>query len=107
MNQKRVAPESFRSAAGASGLVFYKDNEIILSKLQKAFFVILSNGLKHSSYRLMQQLYSSDPRKEVQCLRQKGINVQDEWVGATKEVPRHKLYWIDYLDCRKEGGDER
>lgn len=95
------APESLRGSAGANNSMRYKGNEILLSKLQKEFFITLSNGGKYSSHKLMQMLRTSDPRKEVQYLRNKGINVQDEWVKGTKEITRHKLYFIDPKECGK------
>lgn len=84
---------------GAGVKVTYKGSNYFLSRLQTAFFLTLSNGKKHSSHRLMQMLHTSDPRKEIQYLRRKGFNVRDEWVSATKQVPRHKLYWIDPEEC--------
>lgn len=102
MVKNNNAPESLRGAAGANIITWYKGSQIILSKLQRAFFFTLSKGQKYSSHKLMQLLHTSDPRKEVQYLRRKGINVQDEWVEATKEVPRHKLYFIDPKECREE-----
>lgn len=77
----------------------YKGSKFTLSKLQGGLFIVLSNGKKHSSHQLMQQLTTSDPRKEVQYLRRKGINVQDIWVSATDTTPRHKLYFIDPKEC--------
>ncbi|MFR9543522.1 MAG: hypothetical protein SNH27_15915 [Rikenellaceae bacterium] len=101
MTQRQQAPTTLRETAGASITVRYKDSEILLSKLQRAFFITLSNGQRHSSHKLMQQLHTSDPRKEVQYLRRKGINVQDEWIEATPTTPRHKRYWIDPNECAK------
>ncbi len=70
--------------------------------LQNALFILLSDGEKHSSHKIMQQIHTSDPRKEVQYLRRKGIDVQDEWVEATQKIPRHKRYWIDPKECSNE-----
>ncbi|MFR9503106.1 MAG: hypothetical protein SNI87_08500 [Rikenellaceae bacterium] len=79
--------------------VLYKGNYYLLSELQRAFFITLSNGNRHSSHQLMQQCKTSDPRKEVQYLRRKGINIQDEWIASTENTPRHKRYWIDPAEC--------
>lgn len=81
-------------------LSMYNGCKISLSKLQKGFFMILSNGKRHSSHSLVQQLPTSDARKIVQILRNKGINVMDEWVDKFNEIPRHKLYWINPDDCK-------
>lgn len=111
MAVNKKAPESLRGSAGekiitVSCITFYKGTKFILSKLQREFFNLLSNGQKYSSHKLMQMLHASDPRKEVQYLRKKGINVQDEWVEATKDIPRHKLYFIDPKECGKEVSNE-
>lgn len=102
MGVKGQAPESLRGSAGARLAVRYKGNEFPLSKLQRSIFITLSDGQKHSSHKLMQQCKTSDPRKEVQYLRRKGINVQDTWVDATPTIPRHKLYFIDPIECSNE-----
>lgn len=102
MTNTNQTPTALRETAGERFTVLYKGNEFLLSKLQKAFFITLSNGQKHSSHKLMQHLRTSDPRKEIQYLRRKGINVQDEWVEATSEASRHKIYFIDPKECRNE-----
>lgn len=105
MVMRKNAPENLRGAAGAevdskvNSTTFYKGNTFFLSKLQSKVFSLLSQG-KFSSHKLMQLCHTSDPRKEVQYLRRKGINVQDEWVEATETIPRHKLYFINPNDCQ-------
>lgn len=98
MRNIEQAPTSPRETAGAKFVVTYKGKKISLSKLQFELFITLTNGHKHSSHKLMQRLHTSDPRKEVQYLRKKGIHVCDEWVAATPRIARHKLYWIDSVD---------
>lgn len=102
MAKTKQAPESLIGSARASVTVQYKGMQISLSLLQNQLFVLLSNSKRHSSHQLMQQLHTSDPRKEVQYLRRKGISVQDVWVEATREVPRHKLYFINPKECSNE-----
>lgn len=87
-------------------VVCYKGSNYILSKLQLSFFHTLSNGNRHSSHQLMQQLHTSDPRKEIQYLRDKGIDIQDEWIAKSGDIPRHKRYWIDPKDCKDGQGYE-
>ncbi len=101
METKNITPTTQSETAGAKFTVRYKGNDYLLSKLQRAFFITLSNGKRHSSHKLMEQLHTSDPRKEVQYLRRKGINIQDEWIAATEETPRHKRYWIDPDECTR------
>lgn len=95
METTHITPTAQSESAGAKFTVRYKGNEYLLSKLQRGFFVTLSNGQRHSSHRLMEILHTSDPRKEVQYLRRKGINIQDEWIPKCGDIPRHKRYWID------------
>ncbi len=99
MTQIQQAPTTLRETAGASITVHYKGTIISLSKLQYSLFILLSDGNRYSSHRLMQILHTSDPRKEVQYLRRKGINVCDVWIEGTPKIPRHKLYWIDPKEC--------
>lgn len=95
MEYPTTAPESLRGSTGARSSVQYKGRQISLSKLQFSLFNLLSNGNRYSSHKIMQIIHTSDPRKEVQYLRRKGINVQDEWIAQTAKIPRHKRYWID------------
>ncbi len=95
MESKQQAPGGLRVQARASVSVHYKDTKISLSPLQASIFSHLSNGNRYSSHQLMQRCKTSDPRKEVQYLRRKGINVRDVVVKATPTIPRHKLYFID------------
>ncbi len=95
MASKKTAPTTLVKSAGAKYLIHYKGTKISLSPLQFSIFSTLSNGGRHSSHRLMQRCKTSDPRKEVQYLRRKGINVRDVWVEATPTIPRHKRYWIE------------
>lgn len=99
MIAKKQFSSTQNTVAEQSRIVCYKGNRILLSNLQRLFFIILSNGNKYSSHQLMQLLKTSDPRKEIHYLRCKGINVQDEWKKATSTIARHKRYWINPDDC--------
>ncbi len=101
MTNKREAPTAQSEAAGARSIVHYKGRQISLSKLQYLLFLLLANGKRYSSHKTMQIIHTSDPRKEVQYLRCKGINVQDEWIASAVKIPRHKRYWIDPNECGK------
>ena len=48
---------------------------------------------KHSVTDITIILGYSDPRSYIRTLRDKGVNVLDEWVQ--KEDIRYKLYWIN------------
>ncbi len=99
MTQIQQAPTALRETTGASITVQYKGSVISLSKLQCSLFILLSDGKRYTSHQIMKLIHTSDPRKEVQYLRRKGINIQDEWIAATDNTPRHKRYWIDPVEC--------
>ncbi len=99
MTKMKQAPESLIGSAGARSSVQYKGMTISLSPLQYTLFILLYDGKRYSSHQIMQQIHTSDPRKEVQYLRRKGINVQDEVISATPTIPRHKLYFINPNEC--------
>lgn len=63
-----------------------------LSKRQKKVFDLLCTG-KQSAADITIQLGYSDPRSYVRELREKDINVQDEWIQ--REDVRFKRYWIN------------
>ncbi len=102
MAKKKLTPTALRETAGGSITVQYKDSVISLSPLQYSLFILLSNGKRYSSHKIMQLIHTSDPRKEVQYLRRKGVDVLDVWVDATQKIPRHKRYWIDPKKCSNE-----
>ncbi|MFI3331834.1 MAG: hypothetical protein SNI51_02150 [Rikenellaceae bacterium] len=106
MTQIQQAPTAQSESAGARLIAHYKGRQISLSKLQYLLFLLLANGKRYSSHKIMQIIHTSDPRKEVQYLRRKGIDVQDEWIASTKKIPRHKRYWIDPNECGKEVRNE-
>ncbi len=72
MTNKREAPEAQGETAGAKCIIHYKGRQISLSKLQYLLFLLLANGKRYSSHKIMQIIHTSDPRKEVQYLRRKG-----------------------------------
>ncbi|MFR9545687.1 MAG: hypothetical protein SNJ29_08940 [Rikenellaceae bacterium] len=95
MDRQTNAPATHSGQTRARVKVCYKDSAFVLSKLQSELFVLLADGDKHSSHQLMLHLKTSDPRREVKRLRDRGIDVQDVWVDATSTIPRHKCYFIN------------
>ncbi|MFV0392072.1 MAG: hypothetical protein ACK5KP_09360 [Paludibacteraceae bacterium] len=63
-----------------------------LSKRQKKVFDLLKSG-KHSATEISIKLYYSDPRSYIKILREKGIEIHDEWIE--KGDVRFKRYWIN------------
>ncbi len=103
MREYNTAPATHSEEAKARVKVQYKDSVFSLTKLQSETFFLLSNGKQHSSYQLMLHLKTSDPRREVKQLRDKGINIQDVWIDTTDTKPRHKHYFIDPKECTSYG----
>jgi hypothetical protein len=62
-----------------------------LSKRQKKVAELLMTG-KFSAADISVALHFSDPRGHIRNLRNKGINVADEWIKS--EDVRFKRYWI-------------
>lgn len=103
MEAKRVAPESLRGSARADITVHHKGTKKVTSTRQKALLSLLSDGSRYTTRQMSKLAPISSPTKEVQRFRDRGINVQDEWIEATKTIPRHKRYWINPSDCKEEG----
>lgn len=59
---------------------------------QKNVENLLREG-KHSVTDITIKLRYADPRSYIRYLRDKGVNVRDEWVE--KKDSRYKIYWID------------
>lgn len=102
MNRKDKAPEMQGAGTGANIVIEYKGKNISLSPLQYAVYTLLIRG-RYSSFELMQHSKTSDPRKEIQYLRDKGIDVADRWINRQeiggKIYPRHKEYFITSTDA--------
>ncbi len=63
-----------------------------ISARQKNVENLLREG-KHSATDITIKLRYADPRSYIRCLRDKGVNVRDEWVQ--KKDTRYKIYWIE------------
>ncbi len=102
MTQTQQAPTTPRETAGANLTTGYKGTKNITSKRQKSLLCLLSDGGKYTTRQISKLTPISAPTKEIQRFRDRGINVQDEWVEATPTTPRHKRYWIDPKECSNE-----
>lgn len=63
-----------------------------LSKRQKKVFDLLCTG-KHSATDITIKLGYCDPRSYIRYLKEKAINVYDEWIE--KGEVRYKVWWIE------------
>lgn len=64
-----------------------------LSSRQKNVFNLLCTG-KHSVTDITIALGYSDPRSYVRDLKEKGVEIRDEWIDAGDGV-RFKRFWIE------------
>lgn len=64
-----------------------------LSNRQKKVFCLLCTG-KQSVTDITIALGYSDPRSYVRDLKEKGVEIRDEWIDAGDGV-RFKRYWIE------------
>jgi hypothetical protein len=96
MKQKKESPDRLREPMQGqndlSTCVCGGKCTELLSKRQRKVFDLLLSG-KQSAADITIQLGYSDPRSYVRELREKGINVQDEWLQ--REDVRFKRYWIN------------
>ncbi len=104
MATNKTAPTAPKQSAGARSIVHYKGTKKLTSTRQKALLSLLSDGSRYTTRQMSKLAPISSPTKEVQRFRDRGINVQDEWVEATKTIPRHKRYWINPSNCIEEEG---
>lgn len=85
-------PEQIR---GEVSLVMQNKDTENLSNRQKKVAKLLLNG-KYSAADISIALHYSDPRSYIRELRDKGINVQDEWIKV--DDVRFKRYWIPQIN---------
>lgn len=58
---------------------------------QAAILAILADGKPHSNYELNDRAKTSDARTVISHLRQKGVQIADEWCVNSQGV-RYKVY---------------
>lgn len=55
---------------------------------------LLRDGGKHSVSDIMNRLFIGDPRSAIRTLRNRSINIKDEWVSSVNGG-KYKRYWIE------------
>lgn len=65
-----------------------------LPKHQRAILRILSDGGKYSAADLTVRTHYCDPRGHIKELRDKGIDILDEW-RQTDDGIRYKVYYLN------------
>ena len=59
--------------------------------------LLLSDGNKHTAMEISFRLHISDPRSTIRDIRERGIDVKDEW--CEENGCRFKRYWIENSLC--------
>lgn len=73
------------------------DVEQLLQKLpnkQRKVLEIFMQGGKYSVADLCIRTHFSDPRTHIRYLREKGINIADEWITNNQGDGRYKVYFL-------------
>ena len=91
MNEKEERPAMPEQIRGEISLIEHHKDKENLSNRQRKVAKLLSTG-KYSAADISIELHFSDPRSYIRELRNKGLNIEDEWV--TYEGVRFKRYWI-------------
>lgn len=95
MNVKEESPAMPEQIRGEISLEMLDKDIPKLSNRQKKVAKLLLNG-KYSAADISIALHYSDPRSYIRELRDKGINVQDEWIKV--DDVRFKRYWIPQIN---------
>ncbi len=61
---------------------------------QQAIMAVMSDGHPRSTRQLMRDARISDPRATIRTLRNKGVDIVDDWHKNSHGV-RYKVYWIN------------
>jgi hypothetical protein len=97
MMNKKESPERLETLRSSNNLYPLRDDyrgevTLKLSNRQKKVYTLLMAG-KHTVTEMTIKTGFSDPRGYVRELRNRGINVRDEWIK--KDDVRYKRYWIE------------
>lgn len=87
-----ISQESFKDAENLKSSFIDSKFTAKLSNRQTKVLNLLKTR-KCSAADISVALHYSDPRSYIRELRDKGINVLDEWVS--KDDVRYKRYWIE------------
>jgi hypothetical protein len=99
MGTKKESPErleTLRSKADVLNINFDGKDTPKLSNRQKKIYDLLMAG-KHTVTQMTFETGFADPRSYIRELRNRGINVLDEWVR--KDDVHFKRYWIKKPDA--------
>jgi hypothetical protein len=98
MGAKKESPERLETLQGKADVLninFDGKDTPKLSNRQKKIYDLLMAG-KHTVTQMTFETGFADPRSYIRELRNRGINVLDEWVR--KDDVHFKRYWIKKTD---------
>ncbi len=78
----------------STATIAYRGRKIQVSPRGRKIYNALLMGMKFSTVDFVLLTNSSDPRKEIQRLRNLGINILDEWISHTDCASRYKRYYL-------------
>lgn len=73
---------------------FFGEKIVPEAYAQQAIMAVMADGQPRSTRQLMRDARISDPRAIIRTLRDKGIDIVDEWQKNSHGI-RYKIYWIN------------
>ena len=70
-----------------------KAKSLSLTVQERKVLNLLREGIKYSTTEISQRLWLADPRSVIRSLRNKGVQINDEW-RKTSDGARYKVYFI-------------
>lgn len=61
---------------------------------QRRLLQVLARGGKYSAADLVMYTHFSDPRSHIKRLRDKGVNILDEWRKCADGIGQYKVYFL-------------
>ena len=92
MTHQKVTPAA-AEASQQGQIISYKGRKISLGYHQYRLYNLLSDGIPRSVADISSVLRLSDPRGAIRDMRDKGIEILDEWLPA-KHGGRFKRYFL-------------
>lgn len=103
MTGKEQCPDRLEPRQGEISFDGQGKDTLKLSNRQRKVYELL-HAKKHSTAGITIKTGYCDPRSYIRDLREKGVNIQDEWVQ--KNDVRYKQYWINDIVSVGEVIDE-
>lgn len=72
---------------------FFGEKIVPEAYAQQALLSVLADGHPRTTRQLSREARLSDPRSTIRTLRDKGVEIEDDWQKNSHGV-RYKIYWI-------------